>query len=220
MRKLLFCLLVAVCVTGLAALPAIASSGPSGEVLVGGNAAGTNGGSVIEPGYNDVTGAITYVKTPQGTAHPVPTNPKATAPFYLVVYPESSLNMGAPLFGVTLNCQDLPAENCPDHGAFIASVAEEFQSGVYGGGVAGHDHLFAPPGSGGDFNVAWRPIVVLFTDPSFVTHITTLAQLNSLPAGEVQELPLDGTFPGLPNLTFHCSVVPGSVYARGVPFTG
>ncbi len=44
-----------------------------------------------------------------------------------------------------------------------------------------------------------------------------------LKSGVVIKLPLDGTpFRGvpLPNLTFHCSVVPAAVYANGVPFTG
>jgi len=32
-------------------------------------------------------------------------------------------------------------------------------------------------------------------------------------------VPLDGTN-RTPNLTFHCSVVPAAVYARGTPFLG
>jgi hypothetical protein len=219
-KKFLLGLLVAALMPGMAALPAIADSPPSGEVIVGGNAAGTHGGTVLEPGYNDVTGTITYVSTPQGTAHPVPTNVRATAPFYLPVYPTSSLT-GA-LAGVRLNCKHVPTDNCPDHGPGIAEIAEGFEHGVYGGGVAGHDHLFAPPGSGGDFNVAWRPIVVLFTKSSYVTHITTLTELEGLrEAGKVEEIPLDGTFAPLGdlNLTFHCSVVSASVYSHGTPFT-
>jgi hypothetical protein len=215
-RRLLLSAALAIVVIGVTAVPAVASSGPTGEVLHGGTP--SHGGTVIEPGYNDVTGTITYVGTPVGTAHPVPTNPRATAPFYLPVYPTSSLSPTGSLASVTLNCQDMPAENCPDHGPAIAAIAQGFEPGVYGGGVAGHDHLFATPGSGGDFNIAWVPIVVLFTDPSFITHITTLTQLNRLLGlGEVTEIPLDGTFDGLPNLTFHCSVVPESVYDNGIP---
>ena len=81
------------------------------------------------------------------------------------------------------------------------------------------------PGSGGDFNVASVPTLVLFTNPAAAnTHIATLTQLTAMIASkDVMTVPLNGTpFDGvpLPNLTFHCSVVFAAVYARGVPFTG
>jgi hypothetical protein len=37
---------------------------------------------------------------------------------------------------------------------------------LYAKGVLGHDHLMAGPASHGDFNVAWEPILVLFTNPT------------------------------------------------------
>jgi len=119
----------------------------------------------------------------------------------------------------TLNCQDVPVENCPDHGPAVAAAAKAIDPAVYGGGVLGHDHLMAGPGSHGDFNVAWVPTLVLFTPGAAITQITTLTQLNGLiKSGAVFTVPLDGTN-GTPNLTFHCSVVPAAVYAQGVPFT-
>lgn len=215
-RRLLYmAVAVSAFVAALWALPAAADSLPSGERIVGGTASG--GGTVLEPVYDDMTGQIRYVSTPRGTALPVPTNPRATAPFYLPVYPVGS---AVP----TLNCLDVPVENCPDHGPPVAGLAHLFEPGVYRGGVLGHDHLLAGPGSGGDFNVAWVPTLVLFTPGAAITHITTLTQLNALIAsGAVITVRLDGTpFEGvpLPNLTFHCSVVPAAVYAQGVPFLG
>ena len=211
-RRLVFMAVAAsALLAGLSAVPAAASSLPSGERIVGGTAA--HGGTVIEPVYDDMTGQIRYVRTPRGTAHPVPTNPRATAPYYLPVYPVGST---VP----THNCQDVPAENCPDHGPAVAGLAQALEPGVYGGGVIGHDHLMAGPGSHGDFNVAWVPTLVLFTPGAAITHITTLAQLNALIAsGDVITVPLDGTN-GFPNLTFHCSVVTAAVYAQGRPFLG
>ena len=211
-RRLLFMAVAASAIAAsLWALPAAADSLPTGERLVGGTA--SNGGTVVEPVYDDMTGQIRYVSTPRGTAHPVPTNPRATAPFYLPVYP-----VGAAV--PTLNCQHVPVENCPDHGPGIAGLAQRFEPGVYGGGVLGHDHLMAGPGSHGDFNVAWVPTVVLFTPGAAITHITTLDQLNALiRSGAVITVRLDGSN-GLPNRTFHCSVVSAAVYANGVPFTG
>jgi hypothetical protein len=177
---------------------------------VGGH--GSIGGTVLEPVYDDMTGQIRYVSTPRGTPNPVNSNPVATAPFYLPVYP-----VGASV--PTLNCQDVPVENCPDHGPAVAAAAKAIDPGVYSGGVLGHDHLMAGPGSHGDFNVAWVPTLVLFTSRAAITHITTLAQLNGLIAsGAVFTVPLNGTN-GTPNLTFHCSVVTAAVYAQGVPFT-
>ena len=213
-RRLVFMAVAAsALVTGLSVLPAGASSLPSGERLVGGTA--SHGGTVLEPVYDDMTGQIRYVSTPRGAPNPVNSNPVAAAPFYLPVYPAGST------VGVTLNCQDVPAENCPDHGPAVAGLAQALEPGVYGGGVIGHDHLMAGPGSHGDFNVAWVPTLVLFTNSAAAnTHITTLAQLNAMIAsGDVKTVPLDGTN-GFPNLTFHCSVVSAAAYARGVPFLG
>jgi len=213
-RRLVFMAVAAsALLAGLSAVPAAASSLPSGERIVGGTA--SHGGTVLEPVYDDMTGQIRYVSTPRGAPNPVNSNPVAAAPFYLPVYPAGST------VGVTLNCQDVPAENCPDHGPAVAGLAQALEPGVYGGGVIGHDHLMAGPGSHGDFNVAWVPTLVLFTNSAAAnTHITTLAQLNAMIAsGDVKTVPLDGTN-GFPNLTFHCSVVSAAAYARGVPFLG
>ncbi len=213
-RRLAFmAVTVSVFAAGLWALPAAASPLPSGERIVGGTA--STGGTVVEPVYDDMTGQIRYVSTPRGTPDPVKSNPVATAPFYLPVYPAGST------IGVTLNCQDVPVENCPDHGPAVAGLAQALEPGVYGNGVIGHDHLMAGPASHGDFNVAWVPTLVLFTNSAAAnTHITTLTQLNDmLASGAVKKVPLDGTN-GFPNLTFHCSVVSAAVYAQGVPFLG
>jgi hypothetical protein len=198
------------------------ASGPNG-----------NGGTVVEPVYNDITGAIGYVSTPRGIADPVNTNPRATAPFYLPVYPTSST---VPL-NFTLNCQDLAgpplntAENCPDHGPAVAAAVQGIASSphfpgtdIYAGGVAGHDHLLSPPGTrkdGGDFNVAWVPTLVIFTNADAANvHLTTLAQITTdVNDGDAILVPLNGTN-GTLNRTFHCSFVPASVYNNGIPFTG
>jgi hypothetical protein len=184
---------------------AMASPLPSGERIVG--------NTVIEPVYDDMTGAIRYVSTPRGAPNPVNSNPRAAAPFYLPVYPTGS-SVG------TLNCEDVPVENCPDHGPAVAGASMAIMPGVYGGGVIGHDHLMAGPGSHGDFNIAWVPTLVLFTQTQFVKHLILLSDVNAAVSSHQAILvPLDGSN-GTPNLTFHCSVVSGAVYARGVPFLG
>jgi hypothetical protein len=72
----------------------------------------------------------------------------------------------------------------------------------------------AGPGSGGDFNVAWEPVLVLFTSSAAAnTHITTLAQINAAVASH------NAILVPLPQLTFHCSVVSASVYAHSTPVT-
>jgi hypothetical protein len=83
-----------------------------------------------------------------------------------------------------------------------------------GSGVLGHDHLLAPPGSGGDFNIAWVPTLVLFKPGVPITHITLLSQINKT---NFIIVPLDGTN-GTPNRTFHCSVVPASIYDNSIPY--
>jgi len=207
MFKRVFTLILGVTIALTAGVAvALASSIPSGERIVG--------RTVIEPVYDDMTGAIRYVSTPMGAPNPVKSPPIAAAPFYLPVYPTGS-TVG------TLVCQDVPQENCPDHGAAVAGAAQAIMPSVYSGGVIGHDHLMAGPGSGGDFNIAWVPILVLFTSNAAANqHLILLTDVNAAVAGgQAILVPLDGTH-GTPNLTFHCSVVPAAVYARGTPFLG
>ena len=177
--------------------PALAAV-PSGER--------TSGQSTIEPAYN-IDGSIIYLRTPDhAKVNLHPNSP--VAPIYVIMYPTSA----AGSIGV-VNCAHQPADNCPDHGPLLAGLAESTVPSVYGGGVWGHDHLLAAPGSGGDFNILWEPVAVMFKDTAFVTHVTTLAQLQSLEdAGRVTEIPLR-------DATFHCSVEKSAAYDRGTPVT-
>ena len=193
--RLLAAALLAGAFTVSVALPAGAVDLPSGEVTVG--------QTVVEPAYNDVNGTtILYLSTPMhAVVHP---NPHSVAPIYLPMYPIGS-DVG------TLNCQDVPVENCPDHGPAVAGIAEQAIPSVYGGGVVGHDHLIAPPGHSGDFNINWMPVLVLFKTTAAVTHVTTEKQIEDLVAANlVMEIPL-------PPATFHCSVVAVAVYRNGTP---
>jgi len=179
---------------------AAALSTPSGERI--------HGQSVLEPTIDDVTGNVTFVMTPLNVAVPVNTNPRAWAPFYVPVYP-----VGVSFAG-PLQCTHTPKDNCPDHGPPIAAAAAKIVPAVYGVGVLGHDHLMAPPGSGGDFNVAWEPILVLFTNAAAAnTRLTTLEQINAaVSSHNAIEIPN-------PSATFHCDVVPAIVYANSTPVT-
>jgi hypothetical protein len=203
--------------------------GPSGERILGGQgindgvtpAVGPTQGKVLEPVYDDMTGEMRYVSTPVGAPDPVNSPPHATAPFYLPVYPVGSTVPD----NFTLVCLNLPMDNCPDHGAAVAGAAEAIMGHIlgaaspYANGVIGHDHLMAGPGSGGDFNVAWVPTLVLFTNMKAADrHITLLSQIQAMQAsGDVILVPLDGT-DGTPNRTFHCSVVSEAPYDNALPW--
>src|SRR2546425_1242543 len=84
----------------------------------------------------------------------------------------------------------------------VATVAA-----VYGGGVWGHDHLVDGPG-GKEFNIAWEPMLVLFTNSAAANqHITTDAELDAaIRHGDVMP-PIP-----LPQFTFLCAVVPAATY--------
>jgi hypothetical protein len=189
----------AVAVVSLAGSQALASGLPSGETQLG--------QSLIEPAYNDADGSLIFLLTPLNA--PVHPNTHNTAPIYVVVYPTSAASSVG-----TVNCQHQPLDNCPDHGPLVAGLAVSAMSSVYGAGVWGHDHLFAAPASGGDFNIDWLPIVVLFTNPAAAnTHITTLDQLRTVESGNgAIEIPV-------PAGTFHCGVVPAAAYNSGTPVT-
>ena len=177
---------------------------PTGEVQIG--------QGQLEPAYNDITGAITFLLTPLHGPAVDRTNQHAAAPLYLILYPTSAASsVGA------LNCQHPPMDNCPDHGPEVAGLVESIMPSVYGSGVLGHDHLIAGPPSPpavGNFNVAWEPIAVLFTNSAAANlHITTWVQLSAaMSAGLVTTVPLPGA-------TFQCSVVPAAVYRNGTPVT-
>lgn len=219
-------LLRASCIISLA-VPAVlllgistsSASAPSGQVMYG-NASFTStsmkfvgGGGTIEPAYDDATGSLVYLATPNhATVHPHGTTPRNVAPLYLVVYP-----VGSGIAPTTLNCQHMTAgtqlaENCPDHGFLVAGAAMTIEPTVYGAGVLGHDHLVGIASTGGDFNIVWEPVLVLFTSMTAATqHITTLTSLQSAATStQVVEIPL-------PQLDFHCSSVSAAAYAHGRP---
>jgi hypothetical protein len=172
------------------------------------------GGGTIEPAYDATTGTLVYLSTPNG-AHvhlvkkidPSTGMPINVAPIYLPVYPA-----GSGIDPATLNCAHVPADNCPDHGPLIAGAAMSIEPSVYGGGVVGHDHLVGIASTGGDFNILWEPVLVLFTNADAAkTHITTLAQIQAAEAaGNAFEVPL-------PQATFHCSSVSAAAYWRATP---
>jgi len=172
----------------------------------------TGGGGTIEPAYDDATGALVYLQTPNGPHVNPPKKidpgtgmPINVAPIYLPMYPA-----GSGIDPATLNCAHVPADNCPDHGPLLAAVAQSIIPSVYGGGVVGHDHLVGIASTGGDFNILWEPVLVLFTNPdAATTHITTLQQINAdVTSGDAIEVPI-------PPATFHCSSVSAKAYWRG-----
>jgi hypothetical protein len=163
------------------------------------------GGGSIEPAYNDVTGTIIYLWTPnKARVHP---NAHNVAPLYLPVYPT-----GVGIDPATLNCAHVPADNCANHGNAVAGAAQQIMPGVYSGGVAGHDHLAGVAKSGGDFNVIWEPTLVLFTNMDAAsTHLTTDAQIDAaVQAKNAIEVPL-------PQLDFNCAIVGAAVYNHATP---
>jgi hypothetical protein len=181
---------------GLATI-ASANGLPSGER--------TLGKSTLEPAYNDTNGSIIYLLTPpNGTT--VHSNPKAWSPLFVVVYPTSAAGSVG-----TLNCMHVPTENCPSHGDGIAAAAASIMPSVYSGGVVGHDHLVDGPG-GKEFNIAWEPVLVLFTKSAAANeHITTDAQIDAaVDRGDAIKVPL-------PTATFNCAVAPAVTYDHAVP---
>jgi hypothetical protein len=187
-----------VVLTGLAlavSTAATATGVPSGQRALG--------QSVIEPVYDaDHAGAIAFVSTPEHAA-PAPDD-HAVATLYLPVYPTGS-SMTDTL------CPHVPTERCPDHGATIASLAQETQPAVYGSGVIGHDHLMHLPRTP-TFSVEVEPVVVLFTSSEAADeHLLTAAQVTAAVArGDAVTIPL-------PPARLHASVVPLAVWRLATP---
>lgn len=175
-----------------------AADAPSGERVFG--------RAVLEPAYDAAhAGREIYLLTPMNA--PTNANPRAWAPIYVPVYPVGSTA------ATTYNCRHDGGENCPTHGDPIAGAAQAILPSVYGGGVAGHDHVLDAP-SGDDFNIAWEPVLVLFTSKAAAnTHLLTDGQI--LAARDQGKVVLIDD----PAHTFNCSVVPSGLYDRAVPMS-
>jgi hypothetical protein len=192
---------VFVAVTSFVLAATAAISGATGSIPSGER---VHGQSVLEPVYNaEKPGVIGFVSTPMHA--PLKANPRAWSPIYVPVYPVGS-TVGP------LLCQHTPApDNCPTHGDGIAGAAAAIVPSVYGAGVLGHDHVMDFPG-GADFNVAWEPILVLFTSNAAANqHLITDAQIAAaVDRGDAIEIPV-------PEATFHCAAVSAAVWALGTP---
>ena len=159
------------------------------------------GQSTIEPAVDYANGRETFLHTPNTgpfcAGPPTCTSPQppfssVSAPLYLVLYPDSSTIPAS-----TLNCTPY---NC-NH----AQIP----------GIKGHDHLVGLANTGGDFNVPWHVIGVVFTgnDPAAQnTRILTLDQLNTeLNDHDVAEFDT--------GIYFMCSRVSASPYQHATPLS-
>jgi hypothetical protein len=158
----------------------------------------TLGNVTLEPGYDDMSGNIVYMLTPNKVSVPLQSSPTSWEDFFVVVYPITST--------LTLNCMHKPMDNCPDHGPDVAKAAMAINPAVYGAGVLGHDHVFHVPGPpGGEFNFRGRvvgptPVPVRafahWRAPAEGSGLLALAgpYPAGLPAGLV---PLGGVVPGM-----------------------
>ena len=212
-----------------------AGSAPSGQRLYGSSTwdpvSGhfVGGGGAIEPAFDDSTGTLVYLRTPNNTQNAknlpdkmVPFGdlgfslPVNVAPIFLPVYPA-----GSGIDSATLNCDHLvplnpgpgTGDNCIDHGNAVAGAAMSIDPAVYGGGVLGHDHLVGIAKTGGDFNVLWEPVLVLFTsvNPN-QERITTLDQIE-----RAVNVTHTAFLVPLPPLTFHCSAEGSAAYDNATP---
>jgi hypothetical protein len=212
-RRLLVALAAAL---AICAVPAIAAAS-SADVPWQTGIRAVGNGATIEPAVNDVTGAQTFLITPNhspfwdASQHPpgtpIPANLlKTSAPLYLVTYPIAS----------TVDTTD--KLNCYTEGAFDPSATLPYNCDhAQIPGIKGHDHLVGVPGSqkaGGDFNVAWHVLATFFTpqgisDGAMNTRILTLQQLtDAQAAGDVSGFVDTGIY-------FNCSVVSSPVYMNG-----
>lgn len=185
--------------------PAFGRAGPTASVDPLPSGEHYLGKAAVEPAYDDQTGNLIYILTPEHAPIPTHANPThATAPLYIVEYPPGS-TVG------TMNCMGVPG-NCPDHDGLVAGFATGHEPGVYGtdpSAVPGHDHLLAPPASGGDFNVAWEVWEVLFTNNDAAnTRLTTEDAINAAIArGDAVKMDL--------GFSFTCAVVSPATYMHG-----
>jgi hypothetical protein len=176
------------------------------------------GRSTVEPAVNDADGSLIFLHTPDGVTIPSVSNPRAAAPIYLTMFP-----VGSPIDPATLHCQP---HNC-NHVNVLPFATPGYPNGGktcvnYGlpenqcSLVIGHDHLVGVPHTG-DFNVAWHAILVVFTPEGIAQGA---ANHRTLTLQGVATLVTKGyAFEVSTPVTFNCSIVPASLYYRGVPLS-
>ena len=204
--------LLTACLALLVSLAFAAAAGAfSGQVFFGGTS--------VEPAINLADGSTLYLLTPDKAPNPSHANTAhATAPLYLVFYPNSSSVPVGSFNCSPTNCDHLPVVPQGIVNGFSSSsvyptgtVNSPFLGNQTGGLYKGHDHLVGKNPTG-DFNVAWEVWLVVFTPTGVAnlpasTRITTLDQLNSyLGSGYVKKV--DAGF------AFNCSIVPENVYTQ------
>lgn len=172
----------------------------------------------IEPAYDDVSGSQIFLLTPDHVAIPPPSNPIASAPMYLPMYPVNSAV--TPLDCLPTNCDHVQV--LPDGLATAFGLTTVYPTGTIstkygsftGGLVKGHDHLVGVAKTKGDFNVAWHVYLILFTpqgvkDGAINSRLTTLQAINNaITKGDVVA-PVDS------GIVFNCSVTSEATYLKG-----
>ena len=182
------------------------------------------GQATVEPAVDDVTGNIVFLLTPNGAPLPSDANPAAQENFYQVMYPIASAISATELNCQPSNCNHahvLPFSNVaydsnPADLAGTSKACTDFNGGKPCAVYKGHDHLVGVPSTGGQFNVAWHVIFVLFTPQGFAdgainTRIKTLDEIDALLSS--------GDVTLVPRRSFNCQCVSQSVYDRGVPLS-
>ena len=159
------------------------------------------GQATIEPAVDYSTGLETFLMTPNNgpfcggaPSCPTPQPPfsSVSAPLYLVLYPDSSTVPAS-----SLNCTPT---NC-DHAQFP--------------GIKGHDHLVGLASTGGDYNVPWHVIGVVFTgvNPDAQNH--RILNMDTLQAELLDhEVATVDT-----HIYFMCSRVSATPYLHATPLT-
>ena len=176
----------------------------------------------IQVALDGETGKTVFILTPDKAPAPTPTNAAAQAPIYLIAYPVQSTIPADHLDCTVTNCKGLnvlPFANS-SYGELSGTSAacEAFNQGKPCSPVEGHDHIVGTPFTGGDFNVAWHKVLVVFTAKGFQnkaynTRITTVNQLEGLLSeGYIKTM-------DVPSSSFNCNLVPETRYEQGTPVT-
>jgi hypothetical protein len=175
--------------------------------------------ATVEPAIDFSTGNTVYVLTPNKSPFPAKANSAATAPLYLVIYPESSTVSAVDFNCLPKNCEHvnvLPFAD-PNYGAQpgTATACVHFNNGNPCSLVKGHDHLIGVASTGGDANVARNVKLVVFTQTAFLngkinTRVTMLTQLQALLGGG-EAIVID-----TPNV-LHASPSTKQIYDRATP---
>ncbi len=173
----------------------------------------------LEPAVNYKDGSTVFLEMPDRVSIPVNSNPIASSPIYLPMFPTSSTVSPNLMHCQPSNCDHLPVLPFPAPG-YANGGASCVQYGLPANGcslILGHDHLIGLPQGGGESGTAWQVVLVVFTPAGIAAGAANHKTLTLMDLATL--ISMGYAFEAATPVSFRGAIVPAANYYRGTPRT-